>query len=95
MLLIKTSIVFVFSTLLLAGCQTTPSTKTATAVEKVQQSEQVAESKKGEYRCKTETTVGTRFGKKVCRSTAQIKHDSEKAKEGLNQVRNCAYGGSC
>lgn len=98
MLLMKTAMVVVVSTLLLTGCQTTPSTKTAksdTAVKELKQNDKVAESKKSEYRCKTETTVGTRFGKKVCRSTAQIENDREKAKESLNQVKNCAYGGSC
>lgn len=81
MLLMKTSIVFVFSTLLLAGCQTTPSTKTATAVKEVKQSEQVAESKKGEYRCKTETTVGTRFGKKPAEVQHKLNMTAKKQKK--------------
>lgn len=42
------------------------------------------------YICQTERPVGTRFGRKVCRTAAQIAADREASRQSLPSHRDCA-----
>lgn len=50
---------------------------------------------KAGYICRTERPLGTRFGKKVCRTPQQIEADRQAAKESLPRHRECNAGAIC
>jgi hypothetical protein len=87
-----------------AGCSSTgpkPETISKTNVVKAND----IEKKRGEapagtleqqgYICRTERPLGTRFGKKVCRSPQQIEEERRAAKEALPRHRECNAGAIC
>ncbi len=82
MLLMKTSIVFVFSTLLLAGCQTTPSTKTATAVEKYSKVSKSLKVKKANTDVKLKRQLVHVLVKKSAEVLRKLNMTAKKQKKG-------------
>ena len=52
-------------------------------------------AEKDGYICRTERPLGTRFGKKVCRTPEQIEAEKQAAKEALPRHRECAAGSIC
>lgn len=47
------------------------------------------------YICRTERPLGTRFGKKTCRTPQQIEAEKQAAKDALPRHRDCAAGAIC
>ncbi len=52
-------------------------------------------AEKDGYICRTERPLGTRFGKKTCRTPQQIEAEKQAAKEALPRHRDCAAGSIC
>lgn len=47
------------------------------------------------YICRTERPLGSRFGKKTCRTPQQVEADKQAAKEALPRHRDCTAGAIC
>ncbi|WP_348728183.1 hypothetical protein [Rheinheimera texasensis] len=90
---------------LLAGCGSTNNamnsdvSKTnvvkANDIEKKRGAAPDGTAEKDGYICRTERPLGTRFGKKVCRTAEQIEAEKQAAKEALPRHRECAAGSIC
>lgn len=90
---------------LLAGCGSTNNavnsdiSKTnvvkANDIEKKRGAAPDGTAEKAGYICRTERPLGTRFGKKVCRTPQQIEADRQAAKEALPRHRECNAGAIC
>jgi len=52
-------------------------------------------AEKAGFICKTERPLGTRFGKKSCRTPQQIEAEKQAAKEALPRHRECGAGSIC
>lgn len=50
---------------------------------------------KSGYICRTERPLGSRFGKKTCRTAQQVEAEKQAAKDSLPRHRDCAAGGIC
>ena len=90
---------------LLAGCGSTNNAATANVsktnivkandIEKKQGAAPDGTAEKAGFICKTERPLGTRFGKKSCRTPQQIEADRQAAKEALQRHRECGAGSIC
>lgn len=90
---------------LLAGCGSTNNatssdiSKTnvvkANDIEKSRGAAPDGTAEKDGYICRTERPLGTRFGKKTCRTPQQIEAEKQAAKEALPRHRECAAGSIC
>jgi len=90
---------------LLAGCGSTNNaapadiSKTnvvkATDIEKKRGAAPDGSAEKEGYICRTERPLGTRFGKKTCRTPQQIEAEKQAAKDALPRHRDCAAGTLC
>ncbi len=90
---------------LLAGCGSTNNTTTsdisrtnvvkANDIEKARGEAPDGSLEKEGYICRTERPLGTRFGKKTCRTPQQVEADKQAAKDSLPRHRDCPTGGIC
>lgn len=91
-------LILVCSILFLAACSSSPATQTTaqkSEAEKVQTAKTTTTkadstaTKDSDLICRTERPLGTRFGKKVCRTRAQVEEDKQKAKDMMPRHREC------
>jgi len=90
---------------MLAGCGSTNNASSANVsktnivkandIEKKQGAAPDGTAEKAGFICKTERPLGTRFGKKSCRTPQQIEAEKQAAKDALPRHRECGAGSIC
>lgn len=94
--------VVVLSVLLLAACSNSVDTQTAAKKQevvknqpdeatktKVEGTATTKVTKDSDLICRTERPLGTRFGKKVCRTRSQVEEERKQAKDLMPRHREC------
>lgn len=93
-------LIMVLSIVFLAACSSSPDTQTtvqkqevvkaqSTETQKPKAEGTTTASKDSDLICRTERPLGTRFGKKVCRTKSQIAEERKQAKELMPRHREC------